>query len=76
MRPEQRGHEIKMMMDQISKYGHTIENEGSYLCLNIDQRHMHQASSQDMHAYLSGYLAACEQYEWRSATRSEGVTDE
>ncbi len=78
LKPAQRSHEIEMMMLQVAHYGHTVENDSSYLCLSIDRKHMHQASSQDMHAYLSGYLAACEQYEWRDASKGRLVcnTDE
>lgn len=74
MTASQRIHEIEMIQRQITAFGHTVKRDG-LLCLTVNNSHAHQASLEDMHAYLSGYLQACETYEWRDATRT-GETDD
>jgi hypothetical protein len=66
MTTAERNKEIAMMLAQIIQHGHVIKRDSS-LCLSINGRHEHQSSIKNMHAFLSGYLAAVETYEWRDA---------
>jgi hypothetical protein len=65
----ERNREIVMMAGRIKRHGHDLKLDG--LCLRINDRHEHQATRKDLHAFLSGFLAAVETYEWRAAKRKD-----
>lgn len=61
MNASQRRHEIEMMIRRLHSPPFSVKVVlEPDLCLNINGAHLHQKSVQDLHSFLSGYLAACE----------------